>query len=112
MGATTFGQFARPGEKDVTKAYEELREQALHEYGHNSYNGTISTTHGVKVVQTKPVHRSKIPDIEGRLLGVLDDEGTGKDRDIEKWHKAGAIAVAGVDGHSFLCWYFFGWAAE
>lgn len=112
MGAHNFGQFARPGEKDVTKAYDELVQAAQHESGHSSYNGTISTTHGVKVVQTKPVHRSKIPAIEERLMGLLDDEGTGKDPEIDKWKKAGAIAVAGVDGHSFLCWYFFGWAAS
>lgn len=113
MGASTFRTFGRPGERDVTKAYDELVTQAQYEHGHDPYNGTISTTHGVKVVQAKPVHQSKIADIEHRLLGLGDDESDrDRDPDIEKWGKAGAIAVAGADGHTFHRWCFFGWAAE
>jgi hypothetical protein len=112
VGACTFGVMGRPGEKDVAKAYNEVHAQAQYEYGHDPYNGTISTTHGVKVVQAKPVHQTKIKDIEHRLLGLDESDETGKDPEIEKWQKAGAIAVAGNDGHAFKQWYFFGWAAS
>lgn len=105
MGACTFGVMGCPGEKDVAKAYKELVDQALYERGHDGYNGTISTTQGVKVVQAKPVHRDQLNATEKPYLD-------GKDPEIEKWLKAGAIAVAGNDGHTFHRWYFFGWAAE
>ena len=107
MGATTFGVMGRPGEKDVKKAYDEACAQARDEYGHQQgYNGTISTTSGVKVVLAKPVPASKLSELEEPYLdGVADDT-------IGKWMNAGAIAVAGADGHTFHRWYFFGWAAE
>lgn len=110
MGACTFGQWGRPGEKDPVKAYREVWDEARHMHGADGYNGTISTTNGVKVVQAKPVHKDQIHDIVDPILDPPDGRSTHPD--IEKWQKAGAIAVAGADGHSFHRWYFFGWAAE
>lgn len=108
MGACTFSTWGQPGETDVKKAYDARCDQARHEYGHSGYNGTISTTTGVRVVQglLTPVKRDQVYAIEERIIN--EDQNT---YGINKWENAGAIAVAKDDG-TFDRWYFFGWAAE
>ena len=44
MGATTFGNLAVGRFKNASEAYDDLVSEALYESGHDSYNGTISTT--------------------------------------------------------------------
>ena len=46
MGATDFGNLAVGRYKTASEAYNSLVEDALHDSGHDSYNGTISTTQG------------------------------------------------------------------
>ncbi len=48
MGATTFMITAYG--KDISDAYNNAVEDAEYEYGHDSYNGTISTTYGCRQV--------------------------------------------------------------
>ena len=40
--------------KDLQDAYKNAVESALYEHGHDSYNGTISTTSGVELVTDAP----------------------------------------------------------
>ena len=50
MGATDFSAFYI-GKKSPQEAFRELYDQATSEYGTDPYNGTISTTDLVKVVE-------------------------------------------------------------
>lgn len=108
MGACTFSDAGPKGETDVNKAYRAAREDATYMHGHDGYNGTISTTSGVVVVQglLTPVTRDKVHAITEPILDGDDDRYR-----IDKWGNAGAIAVADDQG-TFSHWYFFGWAAE
>ena len=54
MGATTFGDLTVGRYKNASDAYNSLVEEAQHEYGHDPYNGTISTTDGFKTVNDNP----------------------------------------------------------
>lgn len=54
MGSSTFTDVYR-GPGTAEQAYSELVSQALSEYGHDPYNGTISTTRGVHLVGAKPM---------------------------------------------------------
>lgn len=55
MGSSSFSDVWR-GTGTVEEAYQELVSQALVEYGHDGYNGTISTTRGVRLVPGKPTN--------------------------------------------------------
>lgn len=46
MGATSFADEYR-GTATMLEAYAERVQQAFYDRGHDAYNGTISTTHGV-----------------------------------------------------------------
>ncbi len=46
MGACSFVN--RANARSMNDAYNKLVENAIEEYGHDSYNGTISTTHGYR----------------------------------------------------------------
>jgi hypothetical protein len=50
MGACRFSKFYI-GKKSPQEAFDELCNEAISEYGNNPYNGTISTTDLVKVVE-------------------------------------------------------------
>lgn len=99
--------------KDLKQAYENAREQAIEEYGHDPYNGTISTTYGC-----------------GKVYGELDNYNGKWTKTLEK--KAYQYAYKTIDNlggreckaidlgkvsnrithhngwHKFI---FFGWAA-
>lgn len=108
MGACTFNTCGQQGETDVTKAYRDACDRAQYERGHNGYNGTISTTAGVVVVQglLTPIKQDAIRAITDPIINSDQNK-----HGISKWGNAGAIAVAKDDG-TFDRWYFFGWAAE
>lgn len=69
MGAHTFTDEAFG--KDATEAYGRAVSAALHEYGHNGYNGTISTTAGFVVV-TKPKNFTDDEFIDALMWAELD----------------------------------------
>jgi len=80
MGAHNFTETSKVTDPDV--AYRQLVEQALHEYGSDGYNGTISTTHGFRVV-------SKIP-----MTAIAAEQYAYEHSErCEKWGQCEAVAV-------------------
>lgn len=82
------------------EAYRDAVDRALFDYGHNPYNGTISTTHGF-------VH---IPLKEGEEEGewesrILDDPR------VQKWEDCAYRVVEGSDENGRRLYIFAGWAA-
>lgn len=80
MGAHTFHMTSK--ETDHRKAYEQLVDEALLLNGHDSYNGTISTTSGYHVVATTPVSQA-----------VADKIADTRIRELDKWGVCEAIPV-------------------
>lgn len=80
MGAHGFVEF-HPG-PDCAAAYRAACEQALYEHGHDGYNGTISTTDGVSVVQATPLPQA-----------VAERLAESKLEQFSKWGPVGAVAV-------------------
>ena len=105
MGASSF-RLRRNTGAGIRGAYREAVDQALHDSGHDAYNGTVSTTDGF--VDITAEFNAIFPDgyqpntatpIAAWEDGLLDD---GR---IEKWGKCFGY----FDGADFV---FFGWAAE
>jgi hypothetical protein len=80
MGAHSFTVTSK--EPDPRTAYEALVDQAVSEYGTDPYNGTISTTHGFRVVSTTPVSALQAERLSDERL-----------HDLAKWGACEAIAV-------------------
>jgi hypothetical protein len=91
MGAHNFYDEAEGN--SPREAYQNAVEQAQHEYGHDPYNGTISTTNGFRMVTKKP----------GQTMEQLEDEWLDK---LEKWGKCACVDLGGKR------YAFFGWAAS
>ena len=115
MGAYSFG--ITKVAKTPKEAYKKAVEEAEYEYGHDGYNGTISTTDGYYFFDKHPRWGTKAFDKwEDKILS--DDNGP-----IQKWGKCGCIEITGkaakeikeVNGlkgkRGLKVWYFFGWAA-
>jgi hypothetical protein len=60
---------------DPAAAYTALVDEALHEYGHGPYNGTISTTSGFSVVSYVPVSATAAQDLITERIGQLNKRG-------------------------------------
>lgn len=117
MGASNFS-LSYVG-KNVQEAYKDAVADALYEYGHDPYNGTISTTHGFHLFDKKdhPRYGTKaFSKWEDEILGEK-----GRRLGIEKWLKAAAVEVPrsimlkhrpNLKGKRVKEFYFFGWAAE
>jgi hypothetical protein len=113
MGSHTFQQTIGGKKMTAEEGYRELVDNALHEYGHDPYNGTISTTNGFVLVE------------QGRkqLETAMRDELNRQAYDVRKWGPAGCIELRGSQltrwrrqhglartrARAFL---FFGWAAS
>jgi len=95
MGAHTFSLHVN-GDMTAQEAYSMAVEDAIYEHGNDSYNGTISTTRGFKILSSKPLSRE---DARKRAARAIDDG------EVEKWEAAGAIRTK--EG-----WLFVGWAAS
>ena len=59
MGATTFGDLTVGRYKNASEAYNSLVEEAEYDYGHDPYNGTISTTDGFRMRDDNPRYGTK-----------------------------------------------------
>ena len=113
MGACSFMEIGYG--KDARTAYDDLVEQNEYEYGHDSYNGTISTTYGFRMARCEldcssnakwnKTREKKAYDLAYERLDNLEkrdceciDLGVVSNRETHHngWHK-------------FL---FYGWAAE
>lgn len=100
MGATNFIDF-RVG-KTKEDAFRALVEEAEWEYGHDPYNGTISTTSlsrkPVKVIRKRYTEKAMQEAID---VAEADDWG-------EKWESRAIDCGATKGGHM---WAFYGFAA-
>lgn len=90
MGATSFVEVMQ-GYDSPTDAYQEARYQGIYEYGHNPYNGTISTTEGYQYLGEIPEK-----DVEEFIEKNIDN--------FNKWGLCGCVK-------SDDKYIFFGWAA-
>lgn len=119
MGATNFGNtiMIKGSQRD---AYKELCEDALHEEGHDSYNGTISTTSGFRDLT------SIAPRYGTQAFTKFEDKVINNDMyGIEKWGNSACIEISkntalykemkmnrGFKGRKGIrAFYFFGWGA-
>jgi len=119
MGATNFSDIImiKGNQRD---AYNSLVEEAHYEYGHDSYNGTISTTSGFRDITseaprygTKAFEKFEDKVLENRMYG------------ISKWDDCACIEISkntalykkmkqrrGLQGRKgYRAFYFFGFAA-
>jgi len=87
--------------KDAAEAFADAQSEALFEYGHNPYNGTISTVHDFV----------EIPLEEGETVDqwasrVLDDPR------VQKWEACAAVKDPDFkEENGRWYWHFAGWAA-
>lgn len=84
MGAS-FSTAYSAGVIDVQKAYDLACDRALFEHGHDSYNGSISTTNGVVVLSDVPVPLCRAESLAKRFSS---------DSRMAKWGPAGALPIA------------------
>ena len=99
MGACDFSCYAY-GETP-REAYREAVEEAQHEYGHDSYNGTISTTGGYKFVFGTPKFNTD-------EFWKWVDERSGR---LKKWEDCICVDTGEREGKKHK-YYFFGIASE
>ena len=99
--------------KNASEAYDDLVSEALYESGHDSYNGTISTTSGFIMRNDNPRYGTKAFDKwENKMLDVA-----------EKWEDCVCIEITGAvlkrikenrgykGKKGIKAFYFIGWAA-
>jgi len=100
MGAHNFQDQAY-GET-AEEAYRDAVESAHYEYGHEPYNGTISTTQGFTM----------IPLIEGETIDAWSDRVI-EDESVRKWENCACVKDPDekVSNKRWL-WHFAGWAAS
>lgn len=100
MGACNFITFGKGKTKE--QAFKTLVQEAEWEYGHDPYNGTISTTslsrNPVKVIRKRFTDKARK---EAVKVAEADDWG-------EKWESRVIDCGATKGGH---VWAFYGWAA-
>ncbi len=84
------------------EAYDDAVSNALFEYGHNPYNGTISTTNGFVVIPLREFET--LDEWEER---VLDDNR------VRKWDACACVRDPNVEEENGRSLYHFvGWAAS
>lgn len=81
MGSTSFYQTYH-GDGTVQQAYAQLVSDAREEYGWDPYNGTISTTGGVRAVAVKPMRLKEAEELAETRLDNLN-----------KWEECEAIPL-------------------
>jgi len=105
MGASNISQVIYG--KTLADAYNNACQEATYEHGHDSYNGTISTTRGVKLVQ--PTQKQ----ITDKYLRAFQNASWDR---TEKWGHVEALALPHKyykgRGHGVRAWLVCGWAAE
>ena len=101
MGAETFIITRSAVEKSAAEAFSDARQDALYEYGHNGYTGTIAEKMAFKM----------LPLIDGKTITesawhYIDTAHPSVDN---KYGPAGCIEAKNEQGDRVYC--FFGWAA-
>ena len=116
MGAHTFTQTHGGKKLEPRDAYAQLVNEAIHDSGHDPYNGTISTTSGFVMVDCGK-RRPKT------MIREICDHKNSDYSHIEKWGPAGCIELKGsnlrdwkarngLSGTRARAYVFFGWAAS
>ena len=112
MGAITFDLTEVGRYKNASEAYSEAVEEALYDMGHDSYNGTISTTDGFRKLNTHHRYGSKawnkwveklLDELDKRDCVCYEIKGTALKKIKERRGYKGKRNVK--------AYYFFGWAA-
>ena len=113
MGATTFGNLAVGRFKNASEAYDDLVSEALYESGHDSYNGTISTTSGFIMRDDNPRYGTKAFDKwENKMLDVAQKWGDCICIEIKGAILKRMKEARGYKGKKGIkAFYFIGWAA-
>ncbi|MEU4406268.1 hypothetical protein AB0F88_17235 [Streptosporangium sp. NPDC023963] len=100
MGAHPFTDYiATP---DVEAAYQEAIDAAAGEYGHDPYNGSISTTDGYFILDAAPV---TLTEASQTFRDRLDDPRISRRDECAAW------AICDETG-TRIGWFFFGLAAS
>ena len=99
MGACNFIEFKVA--KTARQAFDELVNEALYEYGHDPYNGTISTT-SLSRRPIKVIQKTWGPRAEKKAVKIADADGWG-----EKWESRVIDCGRTKGGHMLA---FYGWA--
>lgn len=103
MGADIF--MTRASAPNAREAFTSAVQNALHEYGHRGYTGTIAEKHDFAVL-TPPAGE----DPRAFAQRLLDDDD---DRVSDKWGPAACVDLGPNpkrEGHRV--WLFFGWASS
>ena len=113
MGAHTFSDTVI-GNYTPQEAYRQAVDDALYEYGHDPYNGTISTTNGFQLLTDHPRPGTQaFYKWEEKMLETVEKWGHCyaveiKGAALKRWkERAGFKGKKGIRG-----FYFFGWAAS
>ena len=101
MGACNFIDFKAA--KTAQQAFDALVREAQYEYGHDPYNGTISTTSLSRRPARSVGQKTFGPRAERKALDIAESDGWG-----EKW-EARVIDCGRTKGGTM--WAFYGWAA-
>ena len=102
MGANSFSCTSYG--KNANEAFNRAVDDALYEYGHGGYTGSIAEKSEFRWI-TKEVFESEAKACEF-AEGLLDEDD---DRISDKWGPAGCISFKSQDGIAYL---FFGWASS
>ena len=103
VGACNFITFGEGRTRE--EAFRDLVEEALWEYGHDPYNGTISTC-DLSRRPTVVIQKTWGPLAQKRAVKHAEEDGWGK-----KW-EARVLDCGRVKGHRGVhMWAFYGWAA-
>lgn len=100
MGACNFIEFSLG--KTADEAFDRLVHEAMYEYGHDQYNGTISTT-SLSRKPAKVIRKRYTKKAQQDAVKVAERDGWG-----EKWESRVIDCGATKGGH---VWAFYGWAA-
>jgi hypothetical protein len=96
VGSNTFICTAKGA--DASKAFAVARANALHEYGHRGYTGSIAEKRDYQVI---PLPDNTDPRGYAERLIEEDDP-----RISDKWGPAGCVRLSADE------WLFFGWASS
>jgi hypothetical protein len=90
MGATTFEDYAYG--KTPAEAYNAAVSEAIHDYGHQSYSGTIKEKDGFVMIDVPAKWKGKEEEYAYHLIQEDDP------RISDKWGPAGCILLESKDG--------------
>ena len=98
MGASFISRAIKETNRDdIVKKFNEIVDECIYEYGHDSYNGTFSTMDGISI----------------KIEKVFSDRDSAEDyicNNTEKWGNALAVMVKEDNKEPYTL--IGGWAAE